>query len=402
MQQAPPSDGSAGSLPPTHTWPQTWRSRFAARLQQSWVKRDWLSVALLEVSYAYRSLAALRRWLYACGVFKSVRLPVPVVIVGNVVVGGAGKTPVVIEIVRHLRGQGWQVGVVSRGYGREGISVLQVKADTPVAQSGDEPALIAQATEAPVFVAASRAEAGLALLVAYPDTQVIVCDDGLQHLALQRDIEICVFDERGLGNGSLLPAGPLREPWPRSSRGGEPSPRSSRGGEPWPRSSKGSEPWPRNPKGGRKVDFVLQTNAQRPANNNANQFNSFILQRSLATYALRADGSQVPLATLAGQPIHAVAAIAQPEAFFGMLRSQGLTLAETTALPDHYDFNSWLCNIPLGHSLICTQKDAKKLWPKHPDALAVPLVVDIPETFFQAFTHQLRALVSSPHGHQTT
>jgi tetraacyldisaccharide 4'-kinase len=376
MQQAPPSDGSAGSLPPTHTWPLTWRNRFAARLQQSWLKRDWLSVALLDVSYAYRGLVALRRWLYARGIFKSTRLPVPVVIVGNVVAGGAGKTPVVIEIVRHLQGQGWLVGVVSRGYGREGISVLQVKADTPAAQSGDEPALIAQATGAPVFVAASRAEAGLALLAAYPDTQVIVCDDGLQHLALQRDIEICVFDDRGVGNGSLLPAGPLREPWPRSSNAGG--------------------PWPH------KVGFVLQTNAQRPANNSTNQFNSFILQRSLAHYALRADGSQLPLATLMGQPIHAVAAIAQPEAFFSMLRSQGLTLAETTALPDHYDFNSWLCSIPLGYSLICTQKDAKKLWPKHPDALAVPLIVDIPEAFFQAFTHQLRALVSSPHGHQTT
>ncbi len=382
MQQAPPSDGSAGSLPPTHTWTLTWRNRFAARLQQSWVQRDWLSVALLDVSYAYRGLVALRRWLYVRGVFKSVRLPVPVVIVGNVVAGGAGKTPVVIEIVRHLQGQGWRVGVVSRGYGREGISVLEVKADTPVAQSGDEPALIAQATGAPVFVAASRVQAGLALLAAYPDTQVIVCDDGLQHLALQRDIEICVFDDRGVGNGSLLPAGPLREPWPRSSKGGE--------------------PWPRNSGGGRKVGFVLQTNAQRPAHNSTNQFNSFILQRSLAPYALRADGSQVPLSTLAGQPIHAVAAIAQPEAFFSMLRSQGLTLADTTALPDHYDFNSWLCIIPLGYSLICTQKDAKKLWPKHPQALAVPLVVDIPEAFFQAFTDQLRTLVSSPHGHQTT
>jgi tetraacyldisaccharide 4'-kinase len=361
MQQAPPSDGSAGSL----RTPQTWRNRLATRLQQSWVKRDWLSLALLDVSYVYRGLVALRRWLYACGVFKSTRLPVPVVIVGNVVAGGAGKTPVVMEIVRHLQSQGWQVGVVSRGYGREGISVLEVKADTPVAQSGDEPALIAQATGAPVFVAASRAQAGLALLAAYPQTQVIVCDDGLQHLALQRDIEICVFDERGVGNGSLLPAGPLREPWPRK----------------------------------RKVDYVLQTTADRPASDNAS---SFILQRRLALHALRADGSQVPLATLLGQPIHAVAGIAQPEAFFSMLRSQGLTLAEATALPDHYDFNSWLCNISLGYTLICTQKDAPKLWPKHPQALAVPLVVDIPPAFFQAFTDQLSALVSSPHGHQTT
>ena len=361
MQQAPLLDSSAGRV---HT-PPTWRSRFAARLQRSWRKHDWLSVALLDVSYAYRGLVALRRWLYARGVFKSTRLPVPVVIVGNVLAGGAGKTPVVIEIVRHLQSQGWRVGVVSRGYGREGRGVLEVKADTPVAQSGDEPALIAQTTGAPVFVAAARADAGLALLAACPDTQVIVCDDGLQHLALQRDMEICVFDERGVGNGWLLPAGPLREPWPRKP----------------------------------KVDYVLQTTADHPASDKAS---SFILQRSLARYALRADGSQVPLATLAGQPIHAVAGIAQPEAFFSMLRSQGLTLAATTALPDHYDFNSWLCSISLGQTLICTQKDAVKLWPAYPHALAVPLVLDIPPAFFQAFTDQLNALVSSPHGHQTT
>ncbi len=382
MQQAPPSDGSVGNQRSLQT-PQTWRNRLATRLQKSWLTRDWLSVALLDVSYAYRGLVALRRWLYARGVFKSVRLPVPVVIVGNVVAGGAGKTPVVIELVRHLQGQGWQVGVVSRGYGRESIALLEVKADTPIAQSGDEPALIAQATGAPVFVAARRAQAGLALLAAHPNTQVIVCDDGLQHLALQRDIEICVFDERGVGNGSLLPAGPLREPWPRSSKANEP----------WPRSSKGGEPWPR------KIDYVLQTTADRPVNVNTS---SFILQRHLAPHAVRADGSPVPLTTLIGQPIHAVAGIAQPEAFFSMLRSQGLTLAETTALPDHYDFNSWLCIIPLGYTLICTQKDASKLWPQQPQALAVPLVVDIPVAFFQAFTDQLSTLVSSPHGHQTT
>jgi tetraacyldisaccharide 4'-kinase len=366
MQQAPPSDGSAGSL----RTPQTWRNRLAARLQQSWVKRDWLSLALLDVSYVYRGLVALRRWLYARGVFKSVRLPVPVVIVGNVVAGGAGKTPVVMEIVRHLQGQGWRVGVVSRGYAREGNDTLEVTGSTPVADCGDEPLLIQQSTNAPVFVANERAIAGASMLKAYPNTQIIVCDDGLQHLALQRDIEICVFDERGVGNGSLLPAGPLREPWPRSSRNSQ-----------------------------RKLDYVLQTTADHPASDNTS---SFILQRRLAPHALRADGSQVPLATLIGQPLHAVAGIAQPEAFFNMLRSQGLTLAETTALPDHYDFNSWLCNISLGYTLICTQKDAPKLWPKHPQALAVPLVVDIPPAFLQAFTDQLSALVSSPHGHQTT
>jgi tetraacyldisaccharide 4'-kinase len=359
---------------------QSIASWLATLLQRSWLARGWLAIALYDVSLLYRALVALRSWLYARGIFKSTRLNVPVIIVGNVVAGGAGKTPVVIELVRFLQAQGCQVGVVSRGYGRRtGRSTandneayesdsLQVSSNTPVALSGDEPALIHAATQAPVWVGHRRAGAAQALLAAHPDTKVIVCDDGLQHLALQRDIEICVFDERGLGNGWLLPAGPLRERWPRK----------------------------------KPANFVLHTAALPPRASHLSATSCYRISRRLAPHALRADGSQVPLATLLDQPIHAVAAIAQPEAFFSMLRSQGLTLAETTALPDHYDFNSWMCNISLGYTLICTQKDASKLWLKHPEALAVPLVVDIPPAFFQAFTDQLSALVSSPHGHQTT
>jgi tetraacyldisaccharide 4'-kinase len=368
----------------------------ATRLQRSWTQRDWLAYALLDVSYLYRALVALRRWLYARGVLKSYAVPVPVVVVGNVVAGGAGKTPVVIEIVRQLQTRGWQPGVVSRGYGRTDTgpdsAPLEVTADTPVQMSGDEPALIHQTTLAPVFVASQRIDAALALLAAHPQVNVIICDDGLQHLALQRDIEVCVFDDRGVGNGWLLPAGPLREPWPR--------------------------------KAGQGVDFVLHTAlsfaqsgssaalvSERTASPTASAettptlsptTTAYTLLRRLAPYALRADGSQVALADLAAQPVHAVAAIAQPEAFFAMLRAQGLSLAQTTSLPDHYNFNSWLCYIPLGCSLICTQKDASKLWPSYPQALAVPLIVDLPPAFFDALHQRLAKKLSSPHGHQTT
>jgi tetraacyldisaccharide 4'-kinase len=288
-----------------------------------------------------------------------------VIVVGNVVAGGAGKTPVVIEIVRHLAAQGWQPGVVSRGYGRTDTgpdsAAIEVTATTPVDVSGDEPALIHQASGVPVFVASHRIDAALALLAAHPDTNVIVCDDGLQHLALQRDIEVCVFDQRGVGNGWLLPAGPLREPWPR--------------------------------KPGREVDFVLQPPA---------------LQRQLAHYALRADGSRIDLADLIGSTLVAVAGIAQPEVFFTMLRAQGLALQETIALPDHYNFDSFSRNTLLGYTLICTQKDAAKLWPSHPQALAVPLLVDLPADFFPVLLEKLSlagrlypssALPPTPHGH---
>ena len=368
-------------------------ARLSARLQRSWLQRDWLSVLLLDVSWLYGGLVALRRWLYAKNILKSERVAVPVIVVGNVVAGGAGKTPVVIEIVKYLQAQGWRPGVVSRGYGRKArredvndSGFLEVTPSTPVEQSGDEPALIHRASEAPVFVASRRAGAARALLAAYPNTNVIVCDDGLQHLALQRDIEVCVFDERGVGNGSLLPAGPLREPWPRT------------------------------------VDFVLQTSPLRdisppalaepssvrvatvetPAKASTSADRTvdctFTLQRQLAPYALRADGSQVAITELAGKTLCAVAAIAHPEAFFAMLRAQGMILLDTISLPDHYNYDSWLRPYPLTYPLICTEKDAVKLWHQHPDALAVPLQVNIPPEFFSALAKKL----SSPHGHQTT
>ncbi len=347
-------------------------ARLSARLQRSWAKRDWLWLLLVDVSWLYRGLVALRRWLYANNIFESTRVTVPVIVVGNVVAGGAGKTPVVIEIVKYLKAQGWQPGVVSRGYGRsvrrEDVNdsgFMEATADTSAQQIGDEPALIQRATAAPVFVASRRANAAHALLAAYPQTNVIVCDDGLQHLALQRDIEVCVFDERGVGNGSLLPAGPLREPWPR------------------------------------KVDFVLQTTPVRvePVQNlTPTDSPIFTLKRQLAPYALRGDGTRIPLTELAGKTLCAVAAIAHPEAFFAMLRAQGMILADTIRLPDHYNYDSWLRPPHKDYHLICTEKDAVKLWPKHPDALAVPLQVDIAPEFFAALAKKL----SSPHGHQTT
>ena len=208
-----------------------------------------------------------------------------------------------------------------------------------------------------------RAEAGQALLAAHPGTDILVCDDGLQHGALARDVEVCVFDARGTGNGWLLPAGPLREPWPRA------------------------------------VDLVLFTEtpsahggAGQPAPTSAGQHPpTFTATRRLADDALRADGSRVPLAELQGQPLSAVAGIARPEAFFAMLRSAGLTLARTQALPDHYDFNSWQRPPDKRETLICTEKDALKLWRHDPAALAVPLVLDVPAAFFTALDGRLAA-----------
>ena len=348
-------------------------------LTQAWTRRGVLAWFLWPVSWLYGAVVALRHWLYQVGAFKTRRVSAKVIVVGNVVAGGAGKTPVVMALVEHLQMRGLKVGVVSRGYGRDTQDCREVLDNSLPQEVGDEPTLIKQALSAPVFVAIKRIEAAMALLAKYPQTQVIVCDDGLQHHALHRDLEICVFDDRGLGNGFMLPAGPLREPWPRSSLSREPWLRSSLSREPWPRSSLSREPWPRSSLSRepwpRPANLVLHT-GQHPAFSHG-----FKATRSLATHALRAGGSKVPLASLRGKPLAAVAAIAQPEQFFSMLRHQGLTLAHTESLPDHYTFNSWLRMFDKGYSLICTEKDAVKLWRTHPEALAVPLVLTLQAAF---------------------
>lgn len=340
-------------------------------LLKAWTHRGLVAWLLWPVAGLFGALAGLRRGLYRAGWLKVERIPAVVIVVGNVVAGGSGKTPVVMALVRHFQASGILVGVISRGYGRKATDCREVLENSASADVGDEPALIKHATAVPVFVAARRAEAARALLARYPDTQIIIGDDGLQHLALYRDVQICVFDDRGLGNGFLLPAGPLREPWPRAA------------------------------------DLVLHTGAH-PA------FAGFTAQRVLSDYALRADASAIALTELTGpnaKPLLAVAAIAKPEEFFTMLRAQGLTLTRTLALPDHDDFESWSGALYTDYTVICTEKDAIKLWRKQPDALAIPLKLT-PEP---DFLHHLDALLavlraapplnptlSSPHGHTTS
>ena len=184
---------------------------------QAWTSRGFVACLLWPVSQLYAALDSFRRALYRSDILKVERVPVAVVVVGNVMAGGVGKTPVVIALVKHLQTRGFNVGVISRGYGRTSTACLEVHSGSPVNEVGDEPALIHASTSAPIFVAARRIEAARELLLKHPTTQIIICDDGLQHLRLHRDLDICVFDDRGAGNGWLLPAGPLREPWPRAA-----------------------------------------------------------------------------------------------------------------------------------------------------------------------------------------
>jgi tetraacyldisaccharide 4'-kinase len=264
----------------------------------------------------------------------------------------------VLALVRHFQANGIKVGVISRGYGRRTTGCLEVTKATSALDGGDEPSLIQRHTQAPVFVAERRIDAARGLLAAYPKTQLIISDDGLQHLALHRDLEIGVFDDRGLGNGWLLPAGPLRESWPRH------------------------------------LDHVLHT-GQQPA------FAGFQVLRALAPSAQRADGTQAAMADLAAsarqmdaKPLLALAGIAQPEQFFAMLQARGVQPKMVLTLPDHHVFDSAYANKYEGYEIICTEKDAVKLWAIRPDALAVPLVCTLPDAFLRQLDAQTNALLT--------
>jgi tetraacyldisaccharide 4'-kinase len=314
------------SAPP----PATVRDRLAATLQHSWQERGALSTALLPAAWGYAAAAEIRRRLFASGIRERSRLPVPVIVVGNVLVGGAGKTPSVLAIVALLARSGRSPGIVSRGYGRSGDDVALVDPDAGADRVGDEPLLLRRRAGVPVAVGADRVAAARALLHARPEVDVVVSDDGLQHLALERDVEVLVFDERGVGNGRLLPAGPLRERIPETLGAHQ----------------------------------LVVYNADAPTT----ALPGHIARRQLAGVASLAgwwrgeSPDPAALAALRGRTVVAVAGIARPERFFAMLRASGLEIVELP-LADHADFAvlPW----PSGTGdVIVTEKDAVKLPPE--------------------------------------
>lgn len=310
-------------------------ARLEALLQRHWWRRrpSALAWALLPLAALYTVLAALQRAPYSLGLRRPPALPVPVIVVGNLIAGGAGKTPAVIALVHWLRARGHCPGVVSRGYGRRGAGVRAVDSQSTAAEVGDEPLLIARRTAAPVVVGRDRVAAARALLRLQPQVDVIVADDGLQHLRLARTLAIVVFDERGIGNALPLPAGPLRAPLPAQVpartlvlySGG-------RASTPWPGGS-----------GRRRLTGVVElARWQRGERAGAT---------TLAALAARCRAAGL-------RPV-AAAGIAVPQRFFDMLAAQGLAV-DALALPDHHDWAAlpW----PAGTALaIVTEKDAVKL-----------------------------------------
>ncbi len=290
-----------------------------------------MACLLLPLAGLYGAINALRRALYALGLLRSIRLPVPVIVVGNLIAGGAGKTPMVMALITMLRRHGFTPGVISRGYGRRSSQLVQIEADTPLADGGDEPVLIHRRTGVPVAVSADRIAAAHALLHRHPEVDLLISDDGLQHHRLQRDAQVIVFDDRGIGNGWLLPAGPLRE----------------------------------RPQREVPARSVVVYNAARPstdwpghiATRGLGSLKTFAQWRSASPHSSssQTDG----FAVLTGQPIVAAAGVAHPERFFNMLRARGLTLTELP-LPDHHGFTElpWP-DVP--SDIVVTEKDAVKL-----------------------------------------
>ncbi len=290
---------------------------------EDWLNAQWYgskrpALVLILLAWVYRALIELRRLLWRLGLFRAQRVGCPIIVVGNLAVGGSGKTPLVIWLVRWLSRQGVRVGVVSRGYGRQGNELASVAADSDPLQCGDEPVLIARETGAPVMVGRSRAAAARALLQ-QGNLDLLVCDDGLQHWALHRDIEIVVEDMRGgQNNGRLIPAGPLRTPehWLDSG-----ALRLLRGG---------------------------QRNGWHAAEESLGK-----------VYAL--DGDEVrSLAEFTAADIDALAGIARPERFFSALEEHGLRLRHRIAPGDHGRLDGSELRSDGSCSLLMTAKDAVK------------------------------------------
>ena len=329
------------------------------RLQRAWLARGALAWALLPLAGLYGAVIALRNFTFRAGWRRIERLPVPVIVVGNLIAGGAGKTPTCLALVDLLRQHGWTPGIVSRGYGgTAGDEVVLVTPDTPAAACGDEPLLMQRRSGAPVAVGRLRAQAGHALLAAHPAVDVIVCDDGLQHRQLARDAQVIVFDERGAGNGWLLPAGPLREPMP-----------------------------PALP--ARSVLLYNAPTASTP-------LPGHVVQRSLGRFTpLQAwlDGTPADAdagAGLRGRRLVAAAGLAHPQRFFSMLREAGLDIAELP-LPDHHDFAvlPWPSDTA---DVVVTEKDAVKLDPARLGTTRV-WVATLDFQFPPAFAADLLALL---------
>jgi tetraacyldisaccharide 4'-kinase len=298
----------------------------------NWLQKQWLiftpwHILLLPLSWVFGALVCLRRLLYKTGWLKSYRLDAPVIVVGNITVGGTGKTPLVIWLAEQLKLAGYRPGIVSRGYGGRTMQATEVLANSSPQIVGDEPVLIARRTKCPMFVGADRVAVGKSLLNAHPQCNVIISDDGLQHYRLKRDFEIAIVNSnQQFGNKFLLPAGPLREKVTRLQQ----------------------------------VDAIVDS---------GNADFSLAGSLSMPVFGLevhgeifeRIDQSEIKQAVsyFADKNLVAIAGIGNPERFFNQLSDFGLKFTRQV-FADHYAFSAQDFVRLSDKTILMTEKDAVK------------------------------------------
>jgi tetraacyldisaccharide 4'-kinase len=292
-------------------------------LNHFWYRVRPAHLLLYPLSLLFAAVAAIRRALYRLGWQSSVRMRVPVIVVGNITVGGTGKTPLVTWLAQFLKDNGYHPGIVTRGYGGS-EQVQEVRGESDPAVAGDEPVLLARRSTAPVFAGRKRPEAAAVLLRTHPKCDLILSDDGLQHYALARDLEIAVVDgERRFGNGFLLPAGPLREPVRRLST----------------------------------VDAVVVNGDGTLPPLHAPQYR---MKLAGATFHnLLNPDFHASLGDLRGKALHAIAAIGNPQRFFARLQQAGLEF-RAHPFPDHFRFSADDLAFAGDDIVLMTEKDAVK------------------------------------------
>ncbi|WP_341503976.1 tetraacyldisaccharide 4'-kinase [Gallaecimonas sp. GXIMD4217] len=319
------------------------------RLQRAWQQGGWLSWLLLPLAGLFWAISALRRLGYRAGWLRRYRAPVPVLVVGNITVGGNGKTPAVMAIAQALQARGFKPGLIARGYGAEpGDFPRLVTRDADPGQVGDEPAMIGRRTGLPMAVGPDRRKA-IETLLANHDIDLVISDDGLQHYALERDLELVVMDgERRLGNGRLLPAGPLREgAWRLAT-----------------------------------VDAVLVNGGEARAG-------EWAMTLAVSEPRRLVDEAPRPWSSLAG-PVTAAAAIGHPPRFFRTLARQGLAVQKAFSFADHHGFSAEDF-AGIEGPLLMTEKDAVKCRPfAREDWYYVPVDAQIPDAFFDFIERRIR------------
>ncbi|MCD6025702.1 MAG: lpxK [Solimicrobium sp.] len=294
-------------------------------VMHAWMKRGWLTRLLLPLAWSFGAVIKLRAFLYRIKWLQQKKLAVPVIVVGNIFVGGTGKTPFTLWLLKQLQYTGYKPGVISRGYGRKHEAPCVVVAQSKAVLVGDEPILLAQQSSCPVVVGRDRIKAGQLLLANFPEVNVIIADDGLQHMALARNVEIMLFDTRGIGNGWLLPAGPLREPVTR-----------------------------RRDITVANLNAVEEISVNLPKDTVRMQLKGTFVQQLLDATQKRDLSSFDKEIT-----VIAAAGIGYPERFFAMLRQQGVKCSELP-LPDHYEYLNNPFEALTADMILITEKDAVK------------------------------------------